>query len=720
MTDNPIYLDPDRPVAERVNDLVGRMTLTEKIGQMVYDAPAIDRLGVPAYNWWNECLHGVGRAGTATVFPQAIGLAATWNPALIERVATAIGDEGRAKHHDAVRRGERGWYQGLTFWSPNINIFRDPRWGRGQETFGEDPYLTTTIGVAFVRALQGDHPRYLKAAACAKHYAVHSGPEADRHHFDAVVSERDLRDTYLPAFEALVRDADVEAVMGAYNRTNGEACCASPTLLQQILREEWGFDGHVVSDCGAIDDIYKHHKLVDTAAAAAALAVKAGCDLNCGNTYEALTRAVQQGLIDEASIDTAVKRLFTTRMRLGMFDPDERVPYAAIPIEVNDSAEHQALALESARESLVLLKNNGLLPLSKTLRAIGVIGPNANIPEVLWGNYNGTPSHTITPLAGIRAAVAAETEVSYVRGCGAASTDRSGFEEAVALARSVDVVVMVLGLTQAIEGEEGQQEGVEAGQKSSGDRTFIALPGVQEDLLKAVQETGTPVVLVLVNGGPVSVPWAEEHIPAILEAWYPGQEGGTAIAEALFGDYNPGGRLPVTVYQSIFQLPDFADYAMRGRTYRYLEGVPLYPFGHGLSYTTFSYDALTISPAQAQAGETVTISATITNTGSRAGDEVAQLYVRDVSASVERPLLELKGFARLSLQPGESRTVSFELPVNLLSFYIDGAHRVEPGDIEVMVGASSRDIRLRGSFAISGSSADVSASRVYLSRAVVR
>lgn len=715
MPEQSLYLDPDRPIAERVEDLVARMTLEEKVAQMRYSATAIPRLGVPEYNWWNECLHGVGRAGIATVFPQAIGMAATWDVGLIERVATAISDEGRAKHHDFVRQGQRQIYQGLTFWTPNINIFRDPRWGRGQETYGEDPYLTSAIGVTFVRALQGHHPHYLKAAACAKHYAVHSGPEGDRHHFNAIASERDMRDTYLPAFEALVRVAKVESVMGAYNRTNGEPCCASPTLLQKILRDEWGFEGHVVSDCWAIIDLYKHHKVVDTPEEAAALAVNNGCDLNCGDTFPYLPGSVQQGLIEEATLDRAVKRLFTTRMKLGMFDPEDLNPYTQIPLEVNDSEAHRQLAIQTAQESMVLLRNvSQTLPLSPELERVAVIGPNADWPEVLLGNYNGTPSHTITPLEGIRAALP-DADVTYARGCDITSKDTSGFDEAVALARDAQVAILFLGLSQAVEGEEGQQEGVEEGEKSTGDRKDITLPGVQEDLLKAVHATGTPVVLVLINGGIVAVNWADENVPAILEAWYPGQAGGTAIADVLFGEYNPAGRLPVTVYKGIEQLPDFTNYDMAGRTYRYLTDQPLYPFGHGLSYTRFDYSSLRLSAPTITANGSVTVSLEITNSGDRAGEEVVQLYLRDVEASIVRPNLELKGFTRFALEPGQTRTIHFHIPASLMSFYQDGIHTVEPGEVEVRVGASSADIRQRATFQIMDDKTDVTGWRAFFS-----
>ncbi|NOZ27476.1 MAG: glycoside hydrolase family 3 protein [Chloroflexi bacterium] len=693
----PIYKDPSRPVEERVDDLVSRMTLEEKVSQMVHAARAIERLDIPEYDWWNECLHGVARAGIATVFPQAIGLAATWNVDLMHRVATVISDEARAKHHEFVRQGIRARYTGLTFWSPNINIFRDPRWGRGQETYGEDPYLTSRMGVAFVKGLQGDDPRYFKVVATPKHYAVHSGPEADRHHFDARASVRDMRETYLPAFKACIKEGKAYSIMGAYNRTNGEPCCASKTLLEEILRKEWGFEGYVVSDCGAIRDIYMYHKVVDTPEEAAAMAVKAGCDLNCGETYYALLKAVGKGLISEEVIDRAVKRLFTARFRLGMFDPPEMVPYAQIPYEVNDCPEHRALALQAARESIVLLKNaNGFLPLSKELQTIAVIGPNADDVPVLLGNYNGTPSKAITPLEGIRNKLSSGTTIYYAKGCEVVGDDRSGLAEAVEAAKKADVAILCLGLSQAVEGEEGQREGLPKGLVSQGDRTDIDLPGVQEDLLKAVYETGTPVVLVLINGSAVAVNWADEHVPAIIEAWYPGEEGGTAIADVLFGDYNPAGRLPVTFYKSVDQLPPFEDYNMAGRTYRYMTEEPLYPFGFGLSYTRFEYGNLRIEPQSIRPGENVQVAVDVTNIGDRAGDEVVQLYVTDVEASVPVPIRHLEGFTRVHLAPGETKTVTFTLTPTQMSVIDDRDRRViEPGEFRIAVGGRQPDVKTR-------------------------
>ena len=854
----PLYFDPDRGFDERAADLVSRMTVEEKISQLTNDAAAIPRLGVPAYEWWNEALHGVARAGAATVFPQAIGMAASFDTKLMREVATAISDEARAKHHAFVSRGERRRYQGLTFWSPNINIFRDPRWGRGQETYGEDPYLTSRMGVEFVKGLQGDDPKYLKTSANAKHYAVHSGPESDRHHFDARPTERDLYETYLPAFRALVRDAKVESVMGAYNRVNGESASASSRLLQDILRRDWGFDGHVVSDCGAIDDIYKTHQIVKSAEEAAALGVRKGCDLECGNTYHSLKGALAQGLLTEADIDVAVRRLMKTRLKLGMFDPPERVRYARIPYSVNESPEHDRLARRMAQESIVLLKNEGLLPLSRTLKAIAVVGPNADDLMTLLGNYYGTPSRPVTALAGIRSAVGPETKVLHARGAdlvegrqdprarpsidssalrpaagssghglkgeyfkgrdlegtpllsridakvdfrwyrGAPTSDlvargelgsdralpdddysvrwtgqlvppvsgryeltvtgddgfrlflggkavidewtlrprafaksatvdlekgkaydlrleyfeairdaeirlawqlpgaKAPFDEAIEAARAADVVVFVGGLTGDVEGEEMR---VSYPGFAGGDRTDIGLPASQEKLLHALHATGKPVVLVLTTGSALAVEWAQHNLPAILVAWYPGQQGGAAVADVLFGDVSPAGRLPVTFYRSVDQLPPFADYAMKGRTYRYFGGDPLYPFGFGLSYTRFEYTDLQVDRTVASAQDAVQVSATVKNVGSRAGDEVVQLYVRHVQPKIPMARKDLRGFERVPLQPGEARRVTFRLtPARDFSHYDETAkaYAVEPGPYEIQVGTSSHDVRLTG------------------------
>ena len=677
----PPCLNPDLPVADRVRDLVGRMTTEEKISQMLHTAPAIERLGVPEYNWWNECLHGVGRAGVATVFPQAIGLAATWNEDLMFRVATAISDEARAKHHAALRKGNRAQYMGLTYWSPNINIFRDPRWGRGHETYGEDPHLTGRMGVAFVKGLQGHDRRYLKLVATAKHYAVHSGPENERHGFDAVVSPQDLRETYLPAFQALVQEGQVESVMGAYNRTNGEVCCGSPTLLQKVLRDEWGFQGYVVSDCGAVCDFHLHHKVTSRAEESAAMAVKNGCDLNCGETYRYLVGAVQDGLIGVADLDCAVTRLMSARFRLGMFDPPARVPYTRIPESVNDCEAHRKLALRAARESVVLLKNEGgLLPLSRNLRNIAVVGPNAAALDVLLGNYNGLNPHLVTILEGICGKVGPQTAVNWHAGCSLAGDFKGGFGMAKAYASTADVIIAVMGLSPKLEGEEGDASDASAG----GDRSRLDLPGVQEEFLQEMLALGRPVVLVLMGGSAVAINWAQAHIPAIAQAWYPGQAGGTAVADVLFGDYNPAGRLPVTFYRGLDQLPEFRDYSMANRTYRHFQGAPLYPFGYGLSYTTFAYSGLKITVAKSGA---VKVRATVRNTGDRAGDEVVQLYLTDCAASVRVPLRSLKGFRRVTLRSGERQTLEFALRREDLACILDdGRAVVEPGEFEVSVG----------------------------------
>ena len=846
------WQDPSLPVERRAADLVGRMTLEEKVSQMMDRAPAIDRLAIPEYNWWNEGLHGVARSGLATVFPQAIGFAATWDSSLVFRMASVISDEFRAKHEDYVRRGEHQRYQGLTVWSPNINLFRDPRWGRGQETYGEDPYLTGRLAVPFIRGLQGDDPRYLKTIATVKHFAVHSGPEPLRHQFDAVVSERDLRESYLPHFEAGIREAGAYSLMCAYNRVFGAPACGSDLLLRNILRGEWRFPGYVVSDCGAIDDIYQRHRVAPTAAAAAALGVRSGTDLDCGREYANLVEAVHQGLISEQAIDTAVTRLFVARFRLGMFDPPAAVRWAQIPISVLDQPSHRALALQVARESMVLLKNaRNLLPLRRDLGTIAVIGPNADQWRMLLGNYNGIPADPVTPLRGIREAVAPRTRVLYALGSDLAdgfpvlapvparvltnARGRPGLDvaffasrtmtgaplfqrtdstldahwgegapradmnvddfgvrwtatlrpthtgtyrlalvgtvkfqlylddslvvqsvypthdgefpdprvaeteplrleagrryrlrvdgeesygeaelqllwatptealesEAADAARRADVVVLCLGLTARLEGEE-MRVAIEG--FSGGDRTRLDLPAPQQHLLERIVALGKPTVLVLMSGSAVAVSWAQEHVPAILEAWYPGQAGGTAIAQVLFGAYNPGGRLPVTFYRDVADLPPFEDYRMAGRTYRFFEGVPLYPFGYGLSYTTFRYDRLRVSRDTLRGDDSLTVAVDVTNTGARGGDEVVQLYVRYPHSAVPRPRRDLRGFRRVTLGPGESRTITFPLTASAFRYWDADAHRwaVENGPVVVEVGASSGDIRLERGVAVAG------------------
>jgi beta-glucosidase len=695
-SDFPFH-NPELSVRERARDIVSRLTLEEKASQMLHDAPAVPRLGIPAYNWWNEGLHGVARAGIATVFPQAIGLAAMWNARRLHEVAVAISDEARAKHHEFLRHDDRGYYKGLTYWSPNINIFRDPRWGRGHETYGECPFLTSRLGVAFCRGLQGDDPKYLKVVATPKHFAVHSGPEALRHSFDAQTSLKDLRETYLPAFHACIVEAKAKSIMGAYNRTNGEPCCASQTLLVELLRGEWEFDGFVVSDCWAIKDFHESHQVTKTWEESAALAVKMGCDLNCGCTYEHLPSAVKQGLVAEKDLDVCLERLFGARVELGMFDPEERVPYAQIPYEANDSERHAELALVATRESIVLLKNqNGLLPLSRDLGSIAVIGPNADDPSVLVGNYHGTPSRSVTPLAGIRGAVSPDTKVWYAQGCKRTGNQTEGLgrhailSEARSMAERADVVVLCLGLDADIEGEQGDAGNSEA----AGDKTTLALPGLQQRLLEEIVAVGKPTVVVLVAGSALAVGWAEDHAGAILQAWYPGQAAGTALADVLFGGYSPAGRLPVTFPRSLEDVPPFASYAMKGRTYRYLEKEPLYPFGYGLSYTRFAYSDIALSRASIAAGDGVEVSATVTNAGSRTGDEVVELYVKDLQASCLVPNHELRGFERITLAPGESRTVTFALDARALSLIDERGRRVlEPGNFRLFVGGSQPDAR---------------------------
>lgn len=692
-TEKPIYLNPSLPIEERVADLLSRMTIEEKILQMLHTAPAIPRLGIPEYNWWNECLHGVGRAGVATVFPQAIGLGATWDTKLIRKVADVISDEARAKHHEYSKRGDRGIYKGLTFWSPNINIFRDPRWGRGQETYGEDPYLTAKIGVEFVKGLQGDDPKYLKLAATPKHYAVHSGPESERHHFNAEVSEKDLRETYLPAFRDCIIDGKAVSIMGAYNRTNGEVCCGSKTLLQDILRDEWGFDGYVVSDCGAICDFHLNHKITSSPQESAALAVNNGCDLNCGETFGSLVIAVEQGLISESKIDEAAARLFTARFRLGMFDPDDMVPYSKIPYEVNDCAEHRELAHLAALKSIVLLKNeNNLLPLSKDLKSIAVIGPNASSLDVLIGNYFGTPSVYSTPLEGIVSRVSKDTRIYYAKGCDVTGNSKEEFAEAAAAASRADVVIMCMGLSPRVEGEEGDAANSDGG----GDRLHLNMPGVQQELLEMISSLEKPVVLALFNGSPVAVNWAEEHIPAILTAWYPGEEGGNAVADVIFGNYSPGGRLPITFVKSLDQLPPFHDYSMKNRTYRYMHDEPLYPFGFGLSYTTFAYSNLEVSGSNINVGENAALSVDVANTGKFAADEVVQIYIKHNDAPFESPIRRLAGFCRVSLMPGEEKRVDFILtPRELSEIDNDGNRMLLPGSYTLSIGGNQGDQRSR-------------------------
>ncbi len=690
----PKYLDESLPVKERAKDLVAQMTLEEKVSQLRYDAPAIDRLGVPAYNWWNEALHGVARAGTATVFPQAIGMAAMFDDEGLKEVAEIISTEGRAKYNMQSKKGDRDIYKGLTFWSPNVNIFRDPRWGRGHETYGEDPYLTSRLGVKFVEGLQGDG-KVMKSAACAKHYAVHSGPEGLRHEFDAVSSDKDLWETYLPAFEALVKEAKVESVMGAYNRTNGEPCCGSKLLLHDILREKWGFDGHVVSDCWAIRDFHTNHKVTATAPESAALAMKWGCDVNCGNTYLHMLQAYEEGLVTEEQITTACERLFTTRMRLGMFD--ESTEFDSIPYEVNDCKEHAAANLKVAEKSMVLLKNNGVLPLDKDkIKNIAVIGPNADSQVILKGNYAGTASRYVTLLEGIQAAVNEDTRVYYSEGCHlfqnrvedlGQPNDR--IAEAVAVAERSDVVILCLGLDATIEGEQGDAGNAYA----AGDKVTLDLSKEQEGLLETITALGKPTVLLLSTGSAMSINYADEHCDAIIQTWYPGALGGVAAANILFGEVSPSGKLPVTFYRSVEELPEFTDYSMKNRTYRYMENEALYPFGYGLSYGKAVYSDLKV-PASVGKNDDFTVTVTVSNTGKYDIDEVVEVYIKDNESKFAVRNHSLCAFKRVSLKAGESKTV--ELPVkNMALTVVDdhGERYVDSSKFTLYVGGSQPDAR---------------------------
>ena len=686
----PPYLNPQLPISGRVADLVGRMTLDEKLHQLLFNAPAIPRLGIPAYNWWGEALHGIARNGRATVFPQAIGMAATWDPDLIKRVASAISDEGRAKYHATLRRyGETGWYQGLTFWSPNVNIFRDPRWGRGQETWGEDPYLTGEMGSAFVAGMQGDDPAYLKTAACAKHFAVHSGPEGKRHEFNAVVSNRDLRTTYLPAFKKLVTEAKVESVMGAYNRTNGEACCASELLLVDILRGEWGFEGHIVSDCWALDDLHQTHGLTADGAESAALAVRRGCNLECGSTFQHLGEALRRGLLNESDIDRAMTHIYTTRFKLGMFDPQENVPYASIKEDVINCTAHRELAYEAALKSVVLLKNkDNILPLQNK-RSIYVLGPTAANAEVLLGNYYGISESLTTLIEGIVARLPEGVHLEYRPGTLLLHEPMNPSLWTTNAAARADVVIACMGLSPQMEGEEG--DAIES--PDTGDRREIGLPAVQAEYLRLLKVNGCKIVLVLTAGSAIALGDIADLADAIVYAWYPGQEGGHAVADVLFGNVSPAGKLPVTFPKSIDDLPPFEDYNMAGRTYRYAEVEPQFPFGFGLGYSRFTYDGIEAAAAVA-AGESLPVSVTLTNAGPVDSEEVVQLYLSAAQLTPGDPLYTLAGFRRVFLPAGTTQTVEFILsPDELATVDENGAAAMRAGAYRVMAGGSSPGAR---------------------------
>ncbi len=685
---NPAFLNPSLPLEDRVRDLIGRMTLQEKIGQMSNEARAIPRLGIPAYNYWNEGLHGIARSGRATVFPQAIGMAATWDRNLVRRVASAIGDEARAKYHEAVRRnGSADQYQGLTLWSPNINIFRDPRWGRGQETYGEDPYLTGELGVAFVHGLQGDDPKYLKTAACAKHFAVHSGPERDRHKFDARVSPRVLNDTYFPAFKRLVQEADVEFVMGSYNRVNGIPACANPFLLTETLRMKWGFKGHVVSDCGALTDIYVGHEHAADAVEAAAQALLAGCDLSCDCIYERLDEAVERGLVTEADIDRSLARTLTTRFKLGMFDPPEIVPFASIPQSVICCSSHRRLAREAAVKSIVLLKNkNNLLPIHPEVKRISIVGPNAASIDVLLGNYNGFNESLSTLLEGIVGRAPEGMRVGYHMGVPLHQAAVKQPDWTTPDAMASDLTIACMGYSPLLESEEG--DALLSAEK--GDRAEIGLPPAQVEFVKKLVSSGARVVLVLCGGSPIALGELEEMVEAVVFVWYPGQAGGQALADVLFGDVSPSGKLPITFPKSTRQLPAFDDYSMDARTYRYSSVEPLFPFGFGLSYTRFAYENLKLTTSQIKAGQSLSFSVTLKNIGTMDAEDVVQAYLSDLEASAPVPLYRLVGFRRCKVRAGRSKVVKFTLPPEALTFVDEaGEQKLEPGQFRLTVGSCS-------------------------------
>lgn len=671
---------------KRAEELVSKMTIEEKASQLKYNAPAIPRLGIPAYNWWNEALHGVARAGQATIFPQAIGMGAAFDEDMVFEIAEAIAEEGRAKYNAYAKQNDRDIYKGLTFWSPNVNIFRDPRWGRGHETYGEDPYLTARTGVAFVKGLQGDG-EVMKAAACAKHFAVHSGPESLRHEFDAQATPKDMEETYLPAFEALVKEAGVEAVMGAYNRTNGEPCCGSNTLIRDTLREKWGFEGHFVSDCWAIKDFHENHRVTCTAKESAAMALNAGCDVNCGNTYLHILKAYQDGLVTEEAITTAAVRLFTTRYMLGLFDGSEfdRIPYDKV-----ECKKHLALAREAAEKSFVLLKNDGILPLKKdALKAVGVIGPNADSRSALIGNYHGTATEYVTILDGIRRYLGDDVRVYYSIGSERCKdkTESLAYKydrlsEAKIVAEQSDVVILCVGLDELLEGEEG-----DAGNNyASGDKVSLKLPNSQLALMEAVAETGKPVVLCLCAGSDIDMSYANEHFNAVMQLWYPGAQGGLAAARTLFGEVSAFGKLPVTFYETLEELPEFTDYSMKGRTYRYMEGKAQYPFGYGLNYGKTSVKEASFD------GEKVT--AVIVNEGRYDTDEIVQVYIKCESSEYAIPNPQLCVYQRVFVKAQSKASVELDIAPRAFSVVDEQGNRFIPGGTyKLYVGCGQPDER---------------------------
>ena len=685
------FNNPELPMEERIEDLINRFTLEEKSWQMMHNSPAVERLGIPEYNWWNEALHGIGRSGVATVFPQAIGMGATFDEELILEVATAISDEARATHNTAVANGYRRQYSGLTFWTPNINIFRDPRWGRGQETYGEDPYLTSQLGTAFVKGLQGDHPKYLKTAAAAKHYAVHSGPEKLRHEFNAVASQKDLWETYLPAFKALV-DADVETIMCAYNSTNGEPCCANEYLLQDVLRDKWNFDGHVVSDCWALVDFYEGHDIVETPAQAAAIAIKSGVNLNCGSVYPSLVEAVDQGLVTEEEINERLAVLLKTKFKLGLFDPAENNPYSELSAEDLDTEEHRALAREVAQKSIVMLKNNGVLPLKNDLSKYFITGPNATSIEVLLGNYHGVNPNLVTILEGVAGAIEPQSQLQYRQGTLLDRPNANPQDWASPNAGNSDATIAVMGITGVLEGEEGESIASE----TFGDRLDYNIPKNQIDYLRKLNEAAgdKPLIAVITGGSPMNLQEVHELADAVLMVWYPGEEGGNAVADVIFGKVSPSGRLPITFPRSLDDLPPYKDYSMDGRTYKYMEAEPMYPFGYGLSYADFEYSDVKLSEEKIRKGNSLKAQVTVTNTGKTTAEEVVQLYVSDLQTSIRAPKYQLYGIKRIELAPGTSQEVEFEITPHMMELVnVNGERVLEKGDFRVHIGGSSPGVR---------------------------
>lgn len=680
------YKNSQLPIDIRVNDLVSRMTLKEKVSLMMYNAPQIDRLEIPAYNWWNECLHGIARSEEkTTVFPQPIGLAATFNPKELQKSAEMISDEGRAVYNLSVKKGNTAKrYTGLTFWTPNINIFRDPRWGRGHETYGEDPLLTAEMGIAMTKGLQGNDPNYLKLSACAKHFAVHSGPEPLRHEFNATTNEHDLYDTYLPAFYRLIKEANVSGIMCAYNSFKGQPCCGSNLFLRKILLHDWKFNGYITSDCWAISDFIYGHKTHKDSISASSDAVLHGTDLECGNVYRSLTEAVEAGMITEDQIDISLKKLLKIQFRLGMFDPQDKVPYSKIGAEVLESKPHQQQALKMARQSMVLLKNEKqLLPLSSKIKKIALLGPNANNGTTQLGNYNGIPSKNATLLDALRAEKGIEVVYDSI-------SDFITLQPGIDLQhyaekyKDVDLIIYAGGISALLEGEEGDTGNVEGFYR--GDRTTINLPAVQTQVMQMLQKSGKPMIFICMSGSAIAFNWESQHIPAIIQAWYGGQATGTALADILFGRYNPSGKLPITFYRSDSDLPAIEDYLMKNRTYRYFNGDVLYPFGYGLSFTKFKFKKLNV-PQEVQIGDTINISTEVVNTGKSAGEEVVQLYLSHKDIAPEAPNSQLVGFQKVMLQPGERKIVHFKLsPRNLA--YVDetGGVNTMPGKIKVYIG----------------------------------